>query len=112
MAMDQVISAKQRKFKRGLQKRIELICTHLNIKGKNYDYRDIDIMFDSNRPINEKEAVEKAIQMLGITSLSTALSKVPGVDDVEAELAKIEEEKGLYEDNIDLDNIEVIEDEI
>lgn len=104
IALDQVISTKQRKFKRALQKRLELICGYLAIKGKHYDYRDIGINFTVNKPINEKEAVEMAIQMLGITSLSTALSKVPGVDDVELEMSKIEAEKGAYGD-IDLDSI-------
>ncbi|WP_132995812.1 phage portal protein [Sporanaerobacter acetigenes] len=106
LALDQVIAAKQRKFKRALQKRLELICSYLQWKtGQEYDYRDIDINFIVNRPVNEKEMVEMAIQMLGITSLSTALAKVPGVDDVEMELAKIEEEKGTYREDIDLDEI-------
>lgn len=102
LALNQVIAGKQRKFKRALQKRLELICSYLALKDKHYDYRDISINFTNNQPVNEKEMVEMAIQMLGITSLTTALSKVPGVDDVELELAKIEAEKGDY---IDLDNI-------
>ena len=104
LPLDQVVAAKQRKFKRALQKRLELICSYLQWKtGKEYDYRDIDINFEINKPVNEKEMVEMAIQMMGITSLSTALAKIPGVDDVEMELAKIEEEKRMY---IDLDNLE------
>lgn len=102
LALDQVIATKQRKFKRALQKRIELICIYLAIKGKQYDYRGLDINFTYNKPENEKEAVEMAIQMLGITSLSTALSRVPGVDDVELELAKIETERNSY---LDLDSL-------
>lgn len=105
LALDQVIAAKQRKFKRALQKRLELICNYLAIKDKVYDYRDIDINFTVNKPVNEKEMVEMAIQMKGITSLTTALAKVPGVDDVELELEKIEKEKGAYTEEIDLDNI-------
>lgn len=106
LALDQVIAAKQRKFKRALQQRLKLICNYLAIKGKKYDYRDVDINFEINKPVNEKEMVEMAIQMMGITSLSTALSKVPGVDDVELELEKIAEEKGDY---IDLDEVEASE---
>lgn len=104
LPLDQVIAAKQRKFKRALQRRLELICSYLQWKtGKSYDYRDIDINFEVNKPINEKEMVEMALKMVGLTSLSTALSKVPGVDDVEMELAKIEEEKRMY---VDLDMLE------
>lgn len=110
LALNQVIAGKQRKFKRALQKRIELICIYLAIKGKKYDYRDLDINFTNNMPQNEKEMVEMAIQMLGITSLSTALTKVPGVDDVEIELAKIESEKGDYLDLDLLDDPEPEED--
>ena len=112
LALDQVIAAKQRKFKRALQKRLELICSYLQWKtNKAYDYRDIDIQFKVNKPINEKEMVEMALKMVGLTSLSTALSKVPGVDDVEMELAKIEEEKRMYIDLDSLEDEEVEEDE-
>ena len=107
MAMDQVIAAKRRKFKRALQKRIELISNHLQVKDSSFDYRDISITFADNKPINEKERVEMAIQMLGITSLSTALSQIPSIDNVEMELEKIELEKAAY---IDLDKV-VDEDE-
>lgn len=98
LALNQIVATKQRKFKRALQRRVELICEFLALKGKRYDYRDLSIQFTVNQPINEREAVEMAVQMLGITSLSTALSKVPGVDDIEAELAKIEAEKSSYYD--------------
>lgn len=114
MAMDQVIAAKQRKFKRALQRRIELIFNHLQVHEKTYDYRDIDITFFNNKPINEKEKVEMAIQMLGITSKSTALAEIPAIDNVELELEKIEQEKAAYKDDrdtIDLDSIEDEEDE-
>ena len=112
LPLDQVIAAKQRKFKRALQRRLELICSYLQWKtGKSYDYRDIDINFKVNKPINEKEMVEMALKMVGLTSLSTALSKVPGVDDIEMELAKIEEEKRMYIDLDSLEDEEVEEDE-
>ena len=32
---------KERKFKKGLQRRIELITNILNIKGGHYDYKDM-----------------------------------------------------------------------
>lgn len=111
LALEQVLSAKERKFKRGLQKRIELITTILNIFDKGYVYTDIDISFTRNKPVNVKEAVEIAGMLRGFTSMSTALSELPQVDDPNLELKKIEMEKSAYlEDNIDLDG-EVEEDE-
>lgn len=104
MAMDQVIAAKHRKFKKGLQQRIKLIFNHLRVKDKNYNYTDVTIAFNNNKPINEKEMVEMAIQLMGRTSLSTALSQFPMIDDVDAELQKMEDEKGPYKDIDDFED--------
>lgn len=38
--IEQICAIKERKFKRGLQRRIELITNMLNLMGGNYDYRD------------------------------------------------------------------------
>lgn len=107
LALEQVLSSKERKFKRALQKRIELITTILNKFDKGYIYTDIDISFTRNKPINIKEAVEIAAMLRGFTSMSTALSELPMVDNVTLEQEKIDMEKEVYRDeNIDLDNLE------
>ena len=109
LALEQVMASKERKFKRGLQKRIELICTILNIQGNQFDYRDVDIKFTRNVPVNVKEQVETATMLRGFTSYSTALTELPMVDDVTLELEKMEQEKAAYEASggVDLDAIEV-----
>lgn len=56
--MEQVAATKERKFKRGLQRRIELITNILNIKGGNYDYRDITMQFRRNVPQNLLEIAQ------------------------------------------------------
>ena len=109
LALDQVIATKQRKFKRALQRRLELICEALSLKRDepmtdgpgNYDYRDIQINFEVNKPIDEKAMLDTAIAMMGITSTATALSRVPGVDDVEKELEAIRQERGAYAMTLD-----------
>lgn len=109
LALEQVMATKERKFKRALQARLELIVTFLNCKGGNYDWRDVDITFTRNKPINVKEEVETAQMLKGFTSNSTALSQLPMIDDVSMELEKIEAEKDPYQedlDNIDFDNLE------
>ena len=109
LALEQVMASKERKFKRGLQKRNELICTILNIQGNQFDYRDVDIKFTRNVPVNVKEQVETATMLRGFTSDSTALTELPMIDDVTLELGKIEQEKTAYKDDggVDLDIIEV-----
>lgn len=106
LALEQVLANKERKFKRGLQKRIELIFTILNLFDKGYDYTKIDLTFSRNKPVNMKEAVEIATMLRGFTSNSTALSELPMIDNVSMEQAKIDMEK---EDYVDLDNIEEVE---
>lgn len=107
LALEQVLSSKERKFKRGLQKRLQLITEILNKFDKGYDYTDIDITFTRNKPVNAKEAVEIAKSLLGFTSTSTALSELPMIDDVGAEEEKIakemEKRKSVYDYEIDFD---------
>ena len=108
LALEQVMATKERKFKRALQTRLELIVTFLNCKGGNYDWRDVDITFTRNKPINVKEEVETAQMLKGFTSNSTALSQLPMIDDVSMELEKIESEKDPYHE--DLDSIDIDDD--
>ena len=107
LALEQVLSSKERKFKRGLQKRLELITEILNKFDKGYNYTDIKITFTRNKPVNIKEAVEIASMLSGFTSNSTALSALPMIDDVQAEEEKIAKEKDAYKDeSVDLDNFD------
>ena len=104
LALEQILSTKERKFKRALQKRVELISTILNIFDSGYNYMDVDISFTRNKPINVKEAVEIASMLRGFTSMSTALSELPMIDNVGLEQEKIAQEKEEYDlGNVDLD---------
>ena len=82
-----------RKFKRGLQRRIELITHILNIQGGQYDYRDIDIQFRRNKPQNLLEIAQIVTMLSGELSRETRLQMLPTIDNVQDELQKLEEEK-------------------
>lgn len=88
-------STKERKFKRALQRRIELICNVLNLKGGNYDWREIEIQFSRNLPQNELETVQIVGMLKGIISDDTLMSIIPYVDDPSNEMEKIEKQ-GTY----------------
>ena len=90
LGMEWNAATKERKFKRALQRRIELICSMLNLKGGNYDWRDVDIQFSRNLPQNELEAVQIVGMLKGIISDDTLLSIVPYVDDPSTEQEKID----------------------
>ena len=86
------VAVKERKFKRALQRRIELICNILGTKGKSYDWKEVEIQFARNLPQNELEAVQIVSLLKGIVSDDTLLGIVPYVDDPSNEKEKIEKE--------------------
>ena len=91
-SMDQVIAIKERKFKKSLQRRIELITNILNLFGGNYDYRDINVVFNRNRPQNKLENAQIAQMISPFISHQTLLSKLDDIENVQEELENIKEE--------------------
>lgn len=117
--LEQLAVQKERKFKRGLQKRIELLCNYMALKnGAVYDWRDMEMTFTRNIPTNILETVNMATSLAGIVSTETMLSVIPFINDPAREMERIEAEKNAY---VDLNNYyeepeeeikEEIEDEI
>lgn len=91
--LEQICAIKERKFKRALQRRIELITTILNIKGGHFDYRDIDIQFRRNKPQNILEIAQIITMLSNDVSRETRLQMLPIIGDVQDELKKLEKEK-------------------
>lgn len=101
--MEQLTSIKERKFKKGLQRRIELICNFLATKGKNYDWRDIEIVFSRNMPQNVKEIVDIVVALKNTVSDESLLSLLPFIESPQLELDRIAEQN---EGRINLDDVE------
>ena len=99
-ALDQSTAIRERKFKRALQRRAELITNILNIKGNNYNYADIDFMFTRCIPSNIVELADVAQKLTGIVSKSTILTILPFITDgaSEEEKLKKEQEESLGDD--------------
>ena len=89
--LEQICAIKERKFKRALQRRIELIM--LNIQGGHFDYRDIDIQFRRNKPQNLLETAQIVTMLSSDLSRETRLKMIPTIENVQDELAKLEEER-------------------
>lgn len=88
---------------KALQKRIELICSILNLKGADNQWRDIEIIFTRNLPTNINDTAQVINQLRGIVSDKTLLSLLPFIQDVDAELDQMKAEK---EQNMSLYNFE------
>lgn len=102
--LEQMCAIKERKFKKGLQRRIELITNILNIMGSHYDYRDIIPKFRRNKPENDLETAQIVTMLSSDLSRETRLQMIPFVENVQDELDRLEEEKkkdsedfGVYE---------------
>lgn len=93
MPMENIVSIKERKFKKGLQRRIELICVILALKGSGFDWRSIDITFTRNLPTNDTEIANVVNTLSNVVSTRTLLSQIPFVEDVDEEMKRIEQEK-------------------
>ena len=94
MPMENLVAVKERKFKKGLQKRIELIFTILNLKGgDNFDWRCIDIVFTRNLPANDTEVANMVSTLEGIVSDETLLAQLSFVENPLDELERIKQEK-------------------
>ena len=95
MGLENATAKKERAFKKGLQKRLSLITNILNIKGGNYDYRDIDITFTRNLPVNLLETAQLINNLSGTLSEETLIAQVPFITDVQQELERKKNEVSI-----------------
>jgi SPP1 family phage portal protein len=94
IGLEQVRSRKERCFKKGLQRRIELIAGMLDTKSRGrIDFRDIDIAFTANIPANTQEQSEIVKNLWGLVSQKSLLSLLPFVTDPAAEMDEVKKER-------------------
>ena len=93
LGTENLISGKERKFKRGLQQRLELISCIQGLMGNSFDWRAVDIAFRRNIPANLSEVATMVKQLDGIVSNETLLAQIPFIDDAAAEQEKVQEQQ-------------------
>ena len=116
MPMENSVAIKERKFKKALQRRIELIFNILSLKGNAFDWREIEIIFTRNLPTNDSEIAQMVSTLDGIVSDETLLAQIPFVTDVQSELERLGEQKqanidAFYNQDFTVDNEEDSEEE-
>lgn len=99
-AMSNLEKTKERKFASGMNRRYKLLFGHPSSKVQKDAWVQLHYTFTPNFPANLLEEVQIAAQMEGITSHETQLKVISAVDDVQAELDKIEEENAPVESTI------------
>ena len=93
LGTENLVSIKERKFKRGLQQRFELMSMINNVLSEGFDWRAIDINFTRNIPSNNTEIANMVNTLKDIVSEQTLLAQIPFVDDVQTELEKLKQER-------------------
>lgn len=81
------------RMKKALQRRVEIICGIASLKIGEEIFRDINIEFKRNIPEDITTGVDLITKLKGIVSDKTLLSQLNFVDDVNAELERLEEQK-------------------
>ena len=92
MGTESLTGIKERKFKKGLQRRIELIFNILDLYGNKYDWRGIDITFSRNLPVDDSATADLVNKLRGIVSDETLLSQLSFIDNASDELERREQE--------------------
>ena len=93
LGTENLVSIKERKFKRGLQQRLELISMISSVLREGFDWRAIDIVFSRNLPTNDVDIANMVNSLRDIVSDETLLAQVPFVEDVQAEMERIDEQR-------------------
>ena len=77
---------------KALQRRIELICSILSITNGEQIWRDIQIIYTRNLPIDYQDLASMLNQLRGLVSTRTLIAQIPFVQDIDAEMELVAEE--------------------
>ena len=80
-------------MKKALQRRVEIICGIASLKLGEEIFRDIKIDFKRNIPEDNAAKAQLVNSLKGTVSDATLLSQLPFIDDVNAELEALQEQK-------------------
>ena len=87
------IAIKERKFKRGLQQRLELLANIKGVLADGFDWRGVEIVFTRNIPTNDMDIANVVNALRDVVSNETLLAQIPFVRNVQDEMTKLDKEK-------------------
>lgn len=80
-------------MKKALQRRVEIICGIASLKLGEEVFRDIDIEFKRNIPEDLTSTINMINALKGSVSDATLLGQLPFIDDINAEIEAVKEQK-------------------
>lgn len=93
LGTENLVSIKERKFKRGLQQRLELMSMINSVLREGFDWRGINIIFTRNVPSNDTDIANMVNTLKDIVSEETLLAQIPFVENVQDELERLKKER-------------------
>lgn len=93
LGTENLVSIKERKFKRGLQQRLELMSMISGVLREGFDWRGVDIIFTRNVPSNDTDIANMVNTLKDIVSEETLLAQIPFVENVQDELERLKQER-------------------
>ena len=94
LQFENIAGVKEREFKRGLQRRLELLCSIWALKGRGvFDWRTVQISFKRALPQNLLELAQALGTLGGLLSDETKRSMLPIDFDEETEQKRIMEQR-------------------
>ena len=93
VGFENVASGIVSRFTKAIQRRIELICNVLNLKATDAIWRDININFVRNLPVNLTDTINLVNALKGTVSDATLLGQIPFITDVQSELEAVQKQK-------------------
>ena len=80
-------------MKKALQRRVEIICSIASLKLGEEVFRDIDIYFKRNIPVDNNSTIQLVNSLKGTVSDATLLGQIDFITDVNAELEAVKAQK-------------------
>ena len=93
LGLENITKIKTRYYRKGLRKRLRIFCNYLAIRSKSVNPSGITMIFTRALPKNLLEISQIVANLWGKVSKKTLLSQIPFVEDVEGELAAVEQEE-------------------
>ena len=94
LGLEMITKIKTRNYRKGLKKRLKLLCNFLGKKAVNIDSESIIPVFTRGLPKNVAEIAQTVASLDGIVSRETLLNQIPFVEDAIMEMDKIKSESG------------------
>lgn len=92
LGFEQLAKTKERYFKQGLRQRLKLMSNIENIRSKNINPKDIDIVMKRSLPVDDEMLARIAQETEGFISWETRLKRFDEEIDVDEEKKKLDEE--------------------